>query len=361
MEKLTRLSLLMVLLLPACSRPPASTSAPSSTPDPAAIEVVTIAAQQQPMPRYLRVTGELKGSRQAMLAPDASGKVVAAPIERGSVVKAGDVILKLDDRAATHALHEADASVADAELKLEWARSEFTRNETLAKGKLISSAEFERQKIDRATAEALLAAATARRDQAKKSLDDTVLRAPFAGTVAERLSEVGEYVSSTTGVAKLVATEHLRLLLNVPETAVGFIQEGQMVSFAVPAFPAATFKGTVKFIGAALRESGRDLIIEAEVGNADGRLKPGMFAEGKLALADECAVTVPATALRNDGGSNKVFVIQDGRIEERLVELGEKKGDAVEIRRGVLRGDAVVVAPGAAATDGVKVALTAQP
>ncbi len=154
MEKLSRLSLLIVLLLPACSRPTASNSAPSSTPDSPAIKVVTTAAQEQPMPRYLRVTGELRGSQQAMLAPDSSGKVVAAPIERGSVVKAGDVILKLDDRAATHALHEADASVADAELKLEWARSEFTRNETLAKTKLISSAEFERQKINRATAEA---------------------------------------------------------------------------------------------------------------------------------------------------------------------------------------------------------------
>ncbi len=188
-----------------------------------------------------------------------------------------------------------------------------------------------------------------------------MLRAPFAGTVAERLAEVGEYVSSTTGVAKLVATDQLRLLLNVPETAVGSIQEGQIVRFAVPAFPEATFTGTVKFIGAALRESERDLIVEAEVGNADGRLKPGMFAEGKLALADERAVTVPATALRNDGGSNRVLVVQDGRIEERLVEIGETKGAAVEIRRGVLKGDAVVVTPGAAATDGMKVALIAQP
>lgn len=275
MQKLRFFALLLSALGVACSHSGGNKTAP---PEPPPLTVETAVAQEQAMPRYLRVTGELKGARHAMLAPDASGKVVAAPIERGSRVNEGDVILQLDDRNAALALNEADASLADAELKLGWARSEFDRNETLAKTKLISSADFERQKLNRSTAEAALAAATAQRDQAKKALEDTVLRAPFTGTVVERLAEVGEYVSSTKGVAELVATERLRLLLNVSETAVEKIHAGQFVSFSVPAFPAAVFTGTVKFIGAALREMERDLIVEAEVDNGDGRLMPGMFA-----------------------------------------------------------------------------------
>jgi membrane fusion protein, multidrug efflux system len=141
---------------------------------------------------------------------------------------------------------------------------------------------------------------------------------------------------------------------------VGSIHEGQTVSFSVPAFPRAEFSGTVKFIGAALRESARDLIVEAEVQNADGKLKPGMFAEGKLVLEEQTAVTIPLAALQTVGSTHKVLVVLEERIEERLVEIGEIKDKTVEIRRGVVKGDAVVVSPGAAAVDGVKVLLVSQ-
>ncbi|MGV3532599.1 MAG: hypothetical protein ACO1QR_09545 [Chthoniobacteraceae bacterium] len=116
----------------------------------------------------------------------------------------------------------------------------------------------------------------------------------------------------------------------------------------------------MKFIGAALRESARDLIVEAEVQNADGKLKPGMFAEGKLLLEEEIAVTIPLAALQTVGTTHKVLAVLDERIEERLVEIGEIKDDAVEIRRGVVKGDAVVVSPGATAIDGAKVLLVSQ-
>ncbi|MDB6155861.1 MAG: efflux transporter periplasmic adaptor subunit [Chthoniobacteraceae bacterium] len=354
MKKLIQL-LGFILLLPACSRPAASRPAPNGKQDQALINVVTSLAEDRPIPRYLPVTGELRAAKQAMLAPDTSGKVVAAPIERGSMVREGDVILKLDDRAATNALQESEASLADARLKLNWARSESARSEPMAKSHGISAAEFERLTLNQATAETALAAATARRDQSKKALDDTVLRAPFAGTVAERLTDVGAFVSSTMGVAQLVATEQLRLMLNVPETAVGSVSEGQRVSFVVPAFPRAKFTGTVKFIGAALRESARDLIVEAEVHNGDGKLKPGMFAEGRLVLGEETAVTVPLSALQTVGSTHKLFVVRDGQVEERIVEVGETEGDVVEICRGVMKGDAVILAPGASAVDGVKV------
>ena len=231
---------------------------------------------------------------------------------------------------------------------------------SLVKTSAISALEFERLKMTRASAESTLAAATARRDSAKKALGDTVLRAPFTGTVVERLTDVGEFVSTSTRVAQLVATDRLRLVIQVPETSIGSIRAGQSVSFTVPAFAGAIFEGTVEFLGAALRESARDLAIEAEVDNKDGRLKPGMFAEGRLALAEERSLTVPANALRVDGTTPKVFVVRDGTVEERIVEVGEKKGDIVEIRQGVALGEAVVLAPGAEAADGMKVALASQ-
>lgn len=314
------------------------------------------------MPRYLRVTGELKGSQDAMVAADATGKVKEVKVERGSVVQAGDVLIVLDERSAALSLKEAEASVATAQLKLTWVSDELKRNAPLAAERAISDSEFQRQKNDRASAETSVTAAVARRDAAKKALDDTVIRAPFAGTVAERLVELGEYVRTDSQVVHLVAIDTLHLLLNVPETAVGALKEGQAVAFAVPAFPGQNFTGTVRFIGAAVRGSARDLVIEAEVKNADGKLRPGMFAEGRLSLGEAPAVVVPATALRTEGSAKKVLVVSaEQRVEERLVEVGETQGDVLEIRRGVQKGERVIVSPPAETADGMKVTLVSNP
>jgi RND family efflux transporter MFP subunit len=360
--KLPKLSLAaLLLLLAACSHQTGETAASATKPVEApAVDVITRAAEESFMPRFLRVTGELNGYQKSHVAADASGKVVAAPIERGSIVSKGDLLIKLDDRNAALSLLEAEANVVAAKAKVDLQTSEVRRNEPLARTNAIADAEYQKLKADLAAAEASLAGSAARRDMARKSLADTSILAPFSGTVAERLTEVGEYVASNTQVANLVAIDRLRLTLYVPETAVGKIREGQQVSFNVPAFPDEAFTGVIKFIGASVRESARDLIIEAEVANQDGRLKPGMFAEGRIALEEVQSVIVPATALKTEGSIRKVFVVRDGKIEERLVEVGESKGDTVEIRRGISKGEPVVVTPTPETADGLKVKLTAQ-
>jgi membrane fusion protein (multidrug efflux system) len=338
-----------VVLLPlafaSCSR-----SHDSEAGKPVAVEVSpakvsTVAASKSPIPRYLRITGELKGSQQANVAADASGKVVEAAIERGTAVKAGDVLFRLDDRSAALSLAEAEASLVSAQLKLDLQRTELNRNEPLARAKAIADSDFQRFKTEFASAEANFDAAKARRDIAKKTLTDATIVSPFDATVGERLVEVGEYVNANTQVAALVATGRLRLVVNVPETSVGLIHEDQNVSFSVPAYPGATFTGNIKFIGASVRSSARDLIVEAEVANSDGRLKPGMFAEGRIGLGEEESVTIPSVAVVADGLSQRVFVLINDRLEERLVETGETKDAMVEIRRGVSAGDAVVIDP----------------
>lgn len=350
--------LLLPLAIASCSRhadsdPSAATVAATPAEAPP-VKVVTTPARTQPVPRYLRVTGELKGSQEARVAANAAGKVVAAPIERGTVVKAGDVLFRLDDRNAALSLAEAEATLVSAQLKLDLQRTELARNEPLARTKAISDTDYQRFKIDYASAEASYDASRARRDMAQKTLADATICSPFDGTVAERLIEVGEYVSANSEVASLVATDQLRWILNVPETSIGRIHQGQTVDFSVPAFPDGIFTGSVKFIGASVRNSARDLIVEAEVANRDGKLKPGMFAEGRVALGEENGVTVPATAVLVDGSTHRAFVLLGDRLEERLVETGEVKDDQIEIRRGVAAGEAVVIAPAGGVADGVR-------
>ncbi len=312
------------------------------------------------MPRYLRVTGQLQAVWDAMVAADAAGKVQETPVERGSVVKAGDVLVRLDARTSDLSLKEAEASVALARAQAELSASELKRNEPLAQTKAIAAADFKRLKTDTAAKEAQLASAEARRDMAQKTVKDATILAPFAGTVAERMVSPGEYVQPSSAVIRLVDTSTLRLVVNVSENAVGKVQVGQMVNFNVAAYPGETFEGKVNHIGAAVRESTRDLVVEALVDNAKGRLKPGLFAEARLVLAQEPAVTVPSEALRVDGPRRKLFVVEKEELHERLVEIGEAHAGRVEIRRGVNAEEVVMLKPEASAVDGAHVKATPQ-
>lgn len=342
-----------------CSKAPAA--APAAAPKPvAAISVKTAAAQQGPMPRYLRLTGEITAAQNAAVAADTTGKVIETPVERGTIVKTGDVLVQLDSRTAELNLAEAEANVVQAKSKLDLAESEVKRNAPLAQMKAVAETDFARIKADRDGAAASLSAAEARRDMSKKSLEDATIRAPFAGTVSERFVTAGEYVMANSKVAQVVDLQHLRLLVNVAEPSVGLIRVGQTVEFSVSPFPGEVFTGTVKFIGAAVRAETRDLQVEAEVLNTDGRLRPGLFAEARLALPPQTAITIPANAVRADGANQKIWVVESGQLTERLVEVGETDKDRIEIRRGVKQGENVVLSPGPDAADGVPVQTAPQ-
>ncbi|MCB1205009.1 MAG: efflux RND transporter periplasmic adaptor subunit [Verrucomicrobiae bacterium] len=338
-------------LLPACGEKPVAV-APEKKPV-ASVKGRTATLTERQVPRFLRVTGQLIGRNDAVIAADAIGKVVEAPVERGSVVKAGGVLVKLDERQAKLALAEAEAALEMAKAHLQLAKNEQERNEPLAQKRAIAEADFQKLRTDTTAREADLAAALARRDMAQKTLTDAVIRAPFAGVVAERMVQPGEYVKADSQVARVVDLATLRLVLNVPETEVGMLAVGQTVEFTTAAFPARTFTGTLKFLGAAMREASRDLVVEAEAENADGTLRPGFFCNARILLSEEKATVVPVEALRVEGSRRKLFVVEkNNTLSERLVEVGETRENFIEIRRGAAAGESVLLQPGADAVDG---------
>lgn len=358
MKSLTLLFVVPCMIaLTACSKHEASTTVQSDAPQ---IPVHTSVVETRPVPHFLEVTGELKGGQISSVAADASGKVSETLVERGSTVKAGDVLVKLDDRAATLALREAEAALAQAQAKRDLASDYWQRTRGLVGKGAIAIADARKNETDLRTGEADLAAAVARRDSARKALDDTEVRAPFAGTVAERLVNQGEYVQPGTKVAVVIATGDLRLLLNVPEVEAGSVHQGQPVIFQVPAFPGVEFTGAVRYISPLVRETGRDLLVEAEVDNSEGRLLQGMFAEVRLALEETPGLVVPASAVRDEAGVHKVLVPEGDQLTERIVDVGVKTDSWVEIRDGLSEGESVVVQLSSQARDGVRFTLAAR-
>jgi RND family efflux transporter MFP subunit len=202
-----------------------------------------------------------------------------------------------------------------------------------------------------------LLAARARLVLARKAVADTVVRAPFAGVVGQRLVSVGDYVSRGTKVASVLRTTPLRVQLTVPEQYSAEVAVGRAVAFEVDASPGKTFEGQVRYVSPALEASSRTLIVEAVVPNDAGALKPGSFATARIEQATRSpGILVPAAAVRTIAGTSRVFVVSGDRAEERIVTVGQPVGDDVEITSGLKAGENIATTNLTQLADGVRVA-----
>jgi membrane fusion protein (multidrug efflux system) len=154
-----------------------------------------------------------------------------------------------------------------------------------------------------------------------------------------------------------VKVDPLRAELAIPESAVSAVKVGQVVRLSVQTFPGKSFEGKIKYIGPALKSEARTLVVEAVVPNRDRLLKPGLFATAAIELpASSPALLVPQAAVVTEAGVSRVFVLGKEKVAERLVALGARHGDLVELRTGVATGERVVLNPDRRMTDGLDVA-----
>ncbi|MEO5860406.1 MAG: efflux RND transporter periplasmic adaptor subunit [Pyrinomonadaceae bacterium] len=197
------------------------------------------------------------------------------------------------------------------------------------------------------TANAAIATLQAQVSAAEKSVADTVVRAPISGYIAERNSDVGEYISPNTPNSKLatiVRTSTLRMRIDIPEATVGKVATGQGISLQTSAYPDRNFAGTIVRISPSVNTTARTLTVEAEVQNTEGLLKPGQFATVRITQSKpEPAVVIPARAVKTAGDINSVFVVKDGVAREQFVQLGLLEGEMIQVKNGVIDGDRVAV------------------
>ena len=341
----------------ACRGGGSDTAAAATPPKEAAapVHVQTVPVTERPMPELLTLTGTLRASKSSDVAADVTGKVVVTSVERGQPVKAGQVIAIVDARSAAYAATAAEAQVKVAQSQLEEARRECERVKHLLDTGAISQADYDRQTSSCTSQQWSAAAAEAQQRSASKLVGDATIRAPFDGFIGERYVNLGQYVLASTRVASVYQPDPLRLELTVPEANVAAIKPDLPVHFTVTAFGDQVFTGSVKYISPNLRESSRDLVIEAVVANSDFKLKPGMFAVARIDLGDKPRPVVPKSAVQQDDTGARVYVVDKQQVQERLVQLGETVGDVTAIVEGVRAGENVVVQPGPDVRDGARV------
>jgi RND family efflux transporter MFP subunit len=381
----------------ACGRP--ETGAIAAEGEAAAASVGSLTVAAEPITRFIRVSGTLVAQEEAEVSAEINGRVVATPIERGSRVGAGGELIRVSGAEVTAQADEAQANVAQIEARLgigggapfevervpevanakaaeQLARTELERARQLSAQQLLSASDFDQRaaqaeaaarQYDTARNSALqqyqsLVAARARASLARKAVADATVRAPFAGVVAERPVSVGDYVTRGTKVATVLRVDPLRVELTVPAPFVAEVSAGRTVTLEVDAFPGEAFTGEIRYVSPALNAESRALIVEAEVANQDGRLKPGLFATARIEQADRAeALLVPASAVRTIAGTPRVFVIGgsagDQRAEERVVATGQVVGDKVEITSGLQAGEVIVSSGLEKVVDGIRVTV----
>jgi RND family efflux transporter MFP subunit len=387
----TGAALAAALLSAACSGEPTVAAA---LPEPAAVAIRVVKVDSQPIDRFLRVTGSLAADEQADVAAETGGRVIGTPVERGTRVTAGAVLIRISATEADASLREADANAAQLEARLglaagqpfdpvrvpdvlnakaslDWAEADFNRIKALLEQKVVSQAEYDqrltqvqaaRQQYQTALNGAQqsfrsLQAARARVDMARKSSADTVVRSPFSGIVAERLVSTGDYVTRGTKIATVVRIDPVRVELTVPEQYLSLVKAGQPVRLTVDAYPGEVFTAKVRFVSPSLKTNQRALMVEAVAENTDNRLKPGLFVTALLQQPVSApALLVPASAVETVAGTSRVFVIAaNDKVEERIVTLGEKVGDRIELATGIKAGEQVALNPRGKLSDGVRV------
>ncbi|MDQ3711402.1 MAG: efflux RND transporter periplasmic adaptor subunit [Acidobacteriota bacterium] len=209
------------------------------------------------------------------------------------------------------------------------------------------------------TAQSAADAAQTQIASAQKAISDTTVFSPISGYVSERTADLGEFVTPNTPnskVATIVRTSVLRMRIDVPEQSIGQVKVGQAISLQTSAFPDRNFSGIVTRIAPSLNATSRTLIVEAEVENTEGLLKPGQFATVRITQSEaKPSVMIPTAAVKNEGDTNKIFVIKDGRAEERTVRLGILENNLIEVQQGIQENESVAVSNIGQIYDGVSV------
>lgn len=354
--KLHRPAVVVLAVLGHACTPSASQDPRAESTSVAPIRVASVVAASEVVPRLLPLTGTLKASAQSAVAANANGRISRTLVERGSVVAKGAPLVILDQRMASLSAAEARANLEGIRSQKQLADSTCERNRRLFQRHVITAEEFEKADSTCRVQSHSLAAAESRQRQATVSLTDATVRAPFAGVVLERLVNVGEYVTANTKIVELVQSDPVRLELIAGEQDAAVVQVGQAVSFEVKALPGQSFQATVRYVAPALREATRDLVFEAVAANADGRLKPGMFATAWLQAGTESMVVVPRSALWKSGETMRAFVIKDGHLEERVVHVGRDLDGRTALKAGVTAGERIVREASGQLKDGLAVA-----
>lgn len=347
----------MLLLLSACGGEEVAEPAAAETDR--AVPVEVLVATPAAFEDVIEMTGTVEAPDDATLSAEASGTLTAlAPL--GTTIRRGGTVAQINATMGRAGLAQAQAALEAAQAQADLAQDQFERQEPLYADSIISAAEFQGVRTQRAATQAQVAQARAMLAQAQEQLAHTRISAPFTGTVEAHLAERGEQVAPGMQVVRLVSTEQVKVKAGVPERYAADIGVGTDVLIEPTAYGIPSQRGAVTFVGAAIDPQSRTFPIEVQPASSTGALKPEMvvrLAVSRSTLDD--AIIVPLNAIERDERGPSVFVVAgeagDLVVERRPVELGASSNGRTVITAGLTAGDRVIVSGGVNEGDPVRI------
>ena len=351
------------------------------------VEVAAVVSVNPSEPTVqLNASGYVVPQRRAAVASKATGRLVELRVKEGDTVKKGEILARLESADVNAALnrfqanlHMAEFARAQADAELREATLLYKRRKALLDEELIPKAEFDaaearfqRARATVSSAEAGVRAAEAGIRGAQVEVDSTFIRAPFDGTVLTRNAEVGEVVapfgSATSAKAAVVTIADmgsLQVEVDVSESNLEKIRNGQRCEITLDAFPQARYEGVVDTIVPTADRAKATVLTKVRFKNRDNRVLPEMSAKVAF-LSDPPSETgrkespaVEPAAVVQRGEKKVAFRLRGNQVEEVPVELGEPAGNRIEIKKGLSPGDRVVLNPSKKLAAGDKVEIKA--
>lgn len=295
------------------------------------VQVVGFKAAHQPLEETVSLVGTLLANEAVDIMSELDGVVDEILFEEGQPVTKGQQLVLIDQQ-------KLRASMAEVEARLQLTDATMQRYAKLAESNAVSKQEVDNARAQYEADRASLALTHAQ-------LEDATITAPFDGFVGARRVSAGQMIMRGTPITSVVDPDPMKAEFHVPERYVSQLQPGQAVHLSVAAYPGQTFSGDVYFVAPAVDEATRTVLVKAQVPNADGRLRAGMFANLTLVIhLRQQAVVIPETALMTSGSQISVYVVgAEDKVEPRPVTTGERLAGLVEITDGVRAGEVVVV------------------
>lgn len=342
--------------------------------------------KQESLSRAVTVSGTLAAEEEAVLSFKVAGRLQELLVDLGSPVAPGQPIARLTPTdyqlrmaQATAALQQARARlglspdgeeeavnpqatavVRQARAVLDEAKLTRQRVGTFVDRGLSSRSELDAAEASLQVADsryqdaleevrnrqAILSQRRSELDLARQALSDTTLTAPFGGIIRARPTALGQYMAAGVPIVTLVRMHPLRLRLEVPERESTRVVINQPVHLRVEGDD-EVYEGRIVRLSPAIAELSRTLLVEAEVPNQRGLLRPGSFATADIVTkASESALLVPVSAVVTFAGIDKVIVVKDGKAVEQRIEVGRREKDLVEVLKGIEANQSVVIEPG---------------
>jgi membrane fusion protein, multidrug efflux system len=312
---------------------------------PVPVEVAQV--EKRPISASYHGTAALEAPNEAQVVAKTSGILLQVSTEEGQRVKAGQVLARLDPERPRLEVQRAEAMLH----KLE---AELARSKELFGRKLVAADLYEKIRFDVDTQRALY-------DMARLELSYTNIVAPIDGVIAQRMVKQGNLIQLNTALFRIVDTEELEAVLNVPERELATLREGLAVTMEVDALPGKPFTGTIDRVSPVVDAGSGTFRVTTKFAGG-GLLKPGMFGRVSVIYDQRTdALTIPRTALLEDAGESAVFAVRDGAAVRVPIQLGFLSGELAEVRSGLAEGESVVTAGKVTLRDGLKVEVLNAP